>query len=236
MDVIINSISLLLLFLVGIVAYALVMKNVLPRLLLKGRYRVEDKLGRGLKKYVFPSGRGVVYEPHPSIRKYIKRYALIVNDGYKYIKCQIDRQVKSFSYTVIMLNNKNKVIDVLDVNEHAGDDTESQAVLIHHETSYVGIILRSVNGIDMECSEYAYHTLLDVCLYTLAAAVLTLLEFWLATWTLSSSLYGLFALELSIAASAGAYILPSMTIGASCAIMLLLRDLKKGVRVVINGK
>ena len=156
MYVIINTASISLQFIVSLTLYIALMKYVFPRCIMRVRYSLSDKLGRGIKKCVYPSGRGVVYEPHPSVRKYVPRYALLTNDGYKCIKCQLDRNVKSLKYSVVMFNRKNRVIDVINVSETVGRAGESQFVMLHQQTSYVAFSLNEVNDSRVESGYMLY--------------------------------------------------------------------------------
>lgn len=134
------------LFIVLISIYAITVGTLLPRLLLKTKYIPGAPTDRGLRKYVFPEGRGVVYEPHPSIRKYVKLYVLFVKDGAKYIRCKLADSVSFFGYAVAVFDNQNRVIDVVKVNDTVFSDGTSKSVRLPKETSYVGFILYSVNG------------------------------------------------------------------------------------------
>ena len=145
MEQIIKLIILSVLFIVSIIVYFILMGTVLPKIL-RVRCSFKESLDRGLKKYTYPSGRGIVYEPHPSIRKYVHHYALFTNDGYKYIKCNLDESVRQLKYTVVMFDHRKKVIDVLDVEEKNISSGETAEVLIHQDTSYVAFVLDSVNG------------------------------------------------------------------------------------------
>ena len=175
MEIIINTICLVVLVILEIALYLMLAGSVIPKIL-KRRYSLSENCGRGLKKYVYPSGRGISYEPVPAIRKYIDRYLLFTDNGYKYFKCRIDEKVKEFEYTVIMRNNKDKVIDVIEVKAKNVEGRDIEPVLIHGETSYVELILNSVNGRAVENQETAHYRIRDVLIYSLCMAALSFAE------------------------------------------------------------
>ena len=144
MEQIINLIFLLFLLVLGIIFYFVLMVTVLPKLL-KIESSVRTSSDRGLKKYIYPEGRGIVYEPHPSIRKYVNRYLLYTKDGYKYLKCKVDVSVDRLSYSVVMFDRHNRVLDVIEVSEKNISSEETQSIILHGDTSYIAFILDSVN-------------------------------------------------------------------------------------------
>ena len=175
MEIIVNTICLSVLVLLEIALYLMLAGKVFPKML-KRRYSISENCGRGLKKYVYPSGRGISYEPVPAIRKYVNRYLLFTDNGYKYFKCRIDEKVKDIAYTIVMRNNKNKVIDVIEVKSKNVEGRDLDPVLVHGDTSYVELILNSVNGNAVENEETAHYRLRDLLFYTLAMSVLSFAE------------------------------------------------------------
>ena len=141
---IVNSIFLLALLICGVVFYFILMASVLPKIL-KVHSAIRESSDRGLKKYIYPEGRGIVYEPHPVIRKYINRYALFTKDGYKLLKCKLDISVERLSYSVVMFDRRNRVIDVISVSEKYISNEETKSVTLHPRTSYIALVLESVN-------------------------------------------------------------------------------------------
>ena len=93
MNEIIRTIMSAVAIIVTVAVYVFVIKMVIPRFFIKRRFLYDGHLGRGLKKYQSENGRAIVYEPHPSIRKYIKQYALVSDGGHKYLECNVDEGV-----------------------------------------------------------------------------------------------------------------------------------------------
>lgn len=238
MEIYISSVVHFLLCLIGMIAYAEIMRVLLPRLFMKPQFRVDGKLGRGLDKYKYPTGRAVVYEPDPAIRKYINKYALFTNDGYKYIKLKLDRYVRTLVYSVVMFNNKGKIVDVIDVSENAGVDVESKSILLHHDTSYVAFALKAVNGQPYGAEQtFAYRTALNIALYAASVSVLTFLSMLFTVWSFGRGLYEISYGEIpEVALEASAFVLPALAVGALATAILLLHGVKRGIRTVLHGR
>lgn len=161
---------------IGFAIYMLLVGSFFPKKILKVRCAVEKSRDRGLKKHLYPGGRSVVYEPHPSIRQYVNRYVLFTHEGYKYLKCSLDDSVKKLSYSVVMFNNKNEVIDVIDVDEKMGSGSETESLLIHQDTSYISLLLNSVNGENIRRQSLLYCRYKDMGIYTAVVTVLSFLQ------------------------------------------------------------
>ena len=155
------------------VVYVFLIKNIIPRFLVKRRYFVDGNLGRGIKKYQSEKGRAVVYEPHPSIRKYVKQYAIVKSDGYKYLQCDMDSGVRRLVYSVIMFDCNDKILDVIEVEEITSRRPFTQTVYLHSDTSYIAFILNSVNMQELPNGAVSYYNLRDVSVFGGAVALLT---------------------------------------------------------------
>lgn len=176
----INAICLVLVAILGIAVYVFIISTVFPKFILKIRCSFSASRDRGLKKYVYPSGRGVVYEPYPTLRKYVDRYVLFTHEGYKYLKCHLTGNIGDVNYSIVMFNNKNEVVDVIDVNERVSGD-ETDAVLLHHETSYISLILNRVNQTSLNSEAPYYCKRKSIFGYGAAVTLLSFFEL-LAVW------------------------------------------------------
>ena len=228
MRLIINTICLSILVLLEVIVYLNVSARLLPRIL-KIRYSVKTSRGRGLKKYVYPSGRGVSYEPAPTIRKYINRYLLFTDNGYKYLKCRLDEAVRDIEYTVVMFNAENKVIDLIDVKSKDITGGALAPVMIHGDTSYVEILLVSVNGKRLENEETTYYRLIDLLIYTLSSAVLGFIEI-LFAYNIVNLYFSWWQKGRTWADISSAYfIFPALVIGIICGAMAFLNARAKKI-------
>ena len=117
-----------------------------PRFIMKPRVTGEKMGDRGIKRYTYENGRGVVYEPEIAARKYVKQYMLFTKDGTKYVKCLIEPRVKYLNYDILVFDNKNKLIDLINVDEQLKGGTMTKAVPIVAEASYISLVLRCADN------------------------------------------------------------------------------------------
>ena len=96
MEQIIKIILLGVLGILEVMLYFILVGTAAPKLL-RNHCPIRASLDRGLKKYVYPSGRAIAYEPRAAYRKYVPQYLLLVEDGYKYIKCHVDDTVRKMN-------------------------------------------------------------------------------------------------------------------------------------------
>lgn len=215
-----------------ITVFACLVGCVIPRCFLKTRYSYKEGLGRGLKKYTFPEGRGVLYEPHPSIRKYIPKYLLFTAEGYKYLKISFDAGVELISYTAVMLNNKDRVLGVLDIDE-VPKNREGSCVLLHPDTSYVSLFLRSVDGKNTD-SAVAYRRPIDYALYFLAVSVCCFITAFALGEIVNGIVYRLTEAVLPILDYPMVTVTFSLIGGGVGTVLSYLHSEKKGVRVILK--
>lgn len=183
MEQIITSIILAFLTIVEIVLYFALSSMAFYRIV-RVKCSLNGSSDRGLQKYTYPDGRGVSYEPHPSIRKYIQRYILFTSNGYKFFKCRLDTEVKHTDFSVIMFNNKNRVIDVLDVKVTNNLGNESKMLQLHKDTSYVSVVLDSVNGMAIEHPKTFECKVWKLLAYVFAASMLNFLQLLFIRWVI----------------------------------------------------
>ncbi len=100
---------------------------------------------RGVRKVVFDGGRGVVYEPALYIRKYISKYAIFLHNGSKFVRCEINPNIKKMKYDIVSFNAKRKILDVMCVKERISNAGETQAVALPTDTAYAIIIPRKID-------------------------------------------------------------------------------------------
>ena len=228
---IIKALCLVVIFILEIIAYLAVTGTVLPSLFMKVRCSVTKPRDRGMRKYVFPEGRAVAYEPEPVTRKYIHRYVLFVSEGYKYLKCRVDEAVGYINYTVVMFNNKDKVIDVIDVKEKSLKDAETAAVRLHPDTSYIALIPNAINGVRIHKEKIMYRRILDVCLYGLLLSVANYIQM-VITWIGILVAFRWFSqgAEFPFVLTYEQLWIPALLVGAIAVAVIAINDRRKGLR------
>ena len=218
-----------------LILYVTLLADIFPRLFLRIRYAVKDNLGRGLKKYVFPGGRGVLYEPHPSVRKYLNKYLLFVKDGYKYLKCCFDSGVTEISYKVVMLDNKDKAIEAISVTEDVKYIKSTANIRLHADTSYVAIVVSRVNGM-ANGKMFAYNRVLDLALYFFSVAITSIIAMFAAASMVQELVYASFGTFLDNKLGAEAFFLFGAVIGFVSLLIYFMGAVRKGIGVVLNEK
>lgn len=156
----------------GIALYVLLVTAVLPYFLLSPSMRPKKTGDRGIKKYVFPEGRGVVYEPALRYRKHINRYMLFEYKGNKYLKLKLDSGVISAECEVALYNNRGKVVKVIS-GVFGNKNGESEAVIIPRETSYAAMTLIGVNGVKLSDTPSAEISVVRLSVFAAITTVLT---------------------------------------------------------------
>ena len=213
--------------------YVALVSDILPHLFLKLRCVMRGNLGRGLKKCVFPTGRSVLYEPHPSIRKYINKYLLFTSDGYKYVRCCFDCGVNKISYTVVMLNNNDKVIDVISVTEDVKRHGASANVMLHPDTSYVAVTVSRVNGL-VNKKISVYNKVSGLIGYFIAVSAASISAILVTRAILPELVYRTFGSEMESSIGVAKIIVFGFLISAAVTVLYLIGAARKGIRVIVN--
>ena len=229
---VLTVIALILALIIGLIVYLLVLSRVVSRYALPIYYKTDSLLGRGLQRFVYPEGRSVLYEPHPSIRKYIRRYSLFTLDGYKYLRLRLDGAVTTFGLSIIMYDNKDRAIDAIDVVGRSQGARYSAPIALNEKTSYVALVLTSVNGNVQSVPDYMEIKSFCLAIYFAAASLLTFIHISL-TMTLLSLISSVMA-SSPIAISYSFFIIPSILIGAICLGIVVASRRGKGAKVVLK--
>ena len=234
MTVVVNYFADFVLYIVSLSFYVFLMGKILPAVFLKTKYINGKTHDRGLKKFVHPEGRAVLYEPIPSVRKYVKSYTLFTNNGYKFFQCKTDSFVKELSYDLIQYDNKNRVVDVLKVQEALNEIGKSSPIMLHNATSYISFELIRVNELEFEQEPHAYCNRWLFLAGVLAGAVLTFFLM-LSTVTFFDTLVNmdLFYVKRTDV-SVSAIIISSLLISIFFNGFLILSKKSKGVKVSFN--
>lgn len=229
MELTINTISLSILIVLEIALYLILCGRLLPSIV-KVCYPFSESTDRGLHKYTYPNGRGVSYEVRPSIRKYINRYVLFTNNGYKYLKCRLDDAVSQMEYSVVMFDRRNRVIDVLDVETRQIENAETEEVLLHPDTSYVMLDLTVVNHTELQPKKKGCYKLSRIAIYVGGMMLASFLQLVFAKWALDVYDAWYFHAAITEGIGLGDLILPSVLIGLVAGGMLFLNSRAKGVK------
>ena len=232
-EIILEITAQVILCLMSLSVYVFLVSNVIPTHIFKIRYDMSDHLGRGLRKFTYPDGRAVTYEPHPSVRKYINKYALFTLDGYKYLQLKNGDVTKSYSARVITFNNRHRIIDILDITESLSVASTSSPIRLNDKTSYIALILNEANGKKICNQDYMKMTVEDMVKYLIAMFVFTLAEALHIVATMngvSAIAENMKPLEVNYATA----LLPALIVALLCLAVTLGVRMKKGVKVALK--
>lgn len=164
------------LLITSIVLYVYLFSVIIPKGIMRIKLKYQGTCDRGLKKFIYPNGRCVLYEPELLIRKYIPLYALYTEDGYKYLKCKATERVSYLRYDVYAFDNRNKLIDIIGVAEAIGADRYTDNVSLPPATSYVRLVVRGVDNEYFSNRVLLRYSFVGYLLCALVVAVATAFE------------------------------------------------------------
>ena len=224
------------LFSITVFIYFLLMAFVFPKYLLKERHSHNAFLGRGLRKIVTESERAIVYEPHPSVRKYLHKYALFTDSGFKKLLCNLDVAVSKIVYDVHIYDSKNCIVDVLHITDTVNHTKKSHTVVLPPETSYISISLQSVNDVRLNAKKSSYYRLTDILLYALCVFAVTMLAFISLSMVLCDTLNDIFIKNIYLWKTPDVFIGASAIISVASTLLTVWRGSKEGIKVISNDR
>ena len=129
------------------VIYIFFISCIFPSVFLKPEYNRSLEGDRGLKKYRFPGGHSIVYEPSVDIKKYMKQYILTALGDEKYFQCKFDFRVFSARYEIFAFDCENRMLDAIHVAEPVREDAKyiSLPTMLPSDTAYIKVSLKAVN-------------------------------------------------------------------------------------------
>ena len=151
LDIILARITDVLICLGSLSVYICLVGIVLPTVMLRPVFLFGTTRDRGIRKYKYPEGRAVVYEPHPSVRGYLSLYTLFVSEGEKYLRCMAANGIRDIKYTVVVFDNAGRVIDSITV-EDTPSDGRMKSVTLPVGASYASVFVNRANGSELPSS------------------------------------------------------------------------------------
>ncbi len=130
----------------AVVGYFYLVCSLIPHLTLRPVWREEAGRARGLSRVTFPTGRGVIYEPDPKVRRYLRQYALLLQDGHKLLQCRIDSHIRYLRYDVATFDREGRLLDIVRVSERVSTPGVTRRVSLPTATAHAYIVLRRVDG------------------------------------------------------------------------------------------
>jgi hypothetical protein len=175
LDGIFNYISIAIIFLMSFGIYFTVAVHIMPTLLLKP-LNLGVRHDRGIKKFVFPEGRSIAYEPSLHFRKYVSQYVLYSQNGKKFIKCKINTKIHDLVYDISVYDRKDKVLGVYRISQSISDKGYTPEVNIPDECSYVHFSVISANGEIIPEKENSVYSGIAIITYAAITVGVTVIE------------------------------------------------------------
>ncbi len=124
--------------------------SVFPWLCMHPTVRRGRRGDRGVRRVVYPDGRGVVYTPDPAVRRYLSQYAIFTHEGGKYIRCAIDERIAYLKYDVLTFDIRGRLLDIVAVDERPEVMGQTHAVRLPTKTAYARLLLRQVDALPVD--------------------------------------------------------------------------------------
>ena len=115
---------------VSMILFIVALTMLLPRLLLRVKYNVDEPQDRGLKRCIVGNKRCVVFRSEERNRPYIKQFLLTCDEnGEKLLKCKCAKGIHYLDYDVVTFDRYDKVIEVINdkTRMNLGDDALKEA-------------------------------------------------------------------------------------------------------------
>lgn len=151
-DDIVTYASFAIIAVVSILLYIMAVSDWLLSLLNVKRHGAPILRDRGIKKFTYPEGRSVVYEPAGFDNRFLKKYMLFVKGENKYLKCLFADRVRSAYCELFVFDNQNRLIKTLDLFLEPNKDGYADAIALPKATSHVSILVLKVNGREVKRS------------------------------------------------------------------------------------
>lgn len=202
MELVIAYVAKALMLITSIVLYVYLFSSIIPKAIMKVHILKENTCDRGIKKFVYPNGRCVLYETELATRKYISSYALYTEDGYKYIKCKAAGNIANIRYDVYAFDNQNKLLDIIGVDEAISEDGYTASVPLPPETSYARFVLRRVDRMVFVTPKLVDYSWWRYMICAIVVALATAMEMILIYTIVRDILHNALRLKIDIASGA----------------------------------
>lgn len=178
--------------LVALSIYLYLLASLYPRLTMRTVWKAGRQGNgtgdRGIRKLVFPGGRAIIYRPAPKMRRFIRCYALIKQDGCTYIKCRIHERIAHIRYDVATFDRKGRLLDILGVSERITEYGQTRTVRLPRATAYACVILRKADNMYEGRDATVGYSLVGIGIYTMLSVVTAILAGYILHGSLSAIL------------------------------------------------
>lgn len=172
--------------------YVLAIGRLLPQRFLCSPLLRHKPNARGVRRFLFPGGRAIVYQPASADRAFVPQYLLSENNGVRSLTCQVTENIQQITYRIFAFDGDNRTLSALEVSERIRNGAKTTPVTLPLSTAYASIEVLSVNGLPAPGRNKGQSAAKGKLYYLASVFVLTLL----IAFTIKSTLAGLFSLAL----------------------------------------
>lgn len=222
-------------FILSVILYVYLTSRALPDICVRWANPKKKMGDRGLRKYTFPEGRGVVYEPELKMRRFIRQYALICYKNNKYLKCYLNPKIRFVKYDVMVYGPAGELLDIIAVTERVTNEKYSKAVPLHKDTSYVNVILRMADDMYKSGEAVISYSKASLAVLTVLVALSTIGEIYLARY-LMTNVVGILTSGWAVYVNNIRFLIYSIILSVACSMVFLLSYIRRTVKVVNNER
>ncbi len=157
------------------ILYVYIVSKILPHFTLRLKCDENKLIARGVRRVQFSDGRGIIYEPEPRIRKYIKYYAVLAQNNKKYIQCDIHEKISSLRYDVASFDLSGKLLDIVSINERITSQGKTSLTVLPTQTAYAYVIPRRIDAMLIKNERIFFYPLRGVITFSAITVCLTML-------------------------------------------------------------
>lgn len=175
-DLVLRVIILAFLLIGSPIFYLFLTARLLPRLLLIPHSSCTHIKDRGIQKYIYPKGRAITYQAATDMRPYIPQYILSDNHGERFLKCKLDKQIRTIKYRILPFDVNDHPLEVLEVADPVATPGVTSAVALPLNTAYVSICVQEVNGKKITADGNVGFSPVKLGIFVPSVIILTIME------------------------------------------------------------
>jgi len=209
--------------------YVFFVSRFLPKMLLSPKYSHKMPSDRGLKKYLFPKGRAVVYKPSCGVSEYVDQYILQSKSGEKSIVCKVNDKVEKIKYDVSAFDVGGKLIDIIQVEEKLKFTNITAETELPLDTAYVGIVVKEINGEILKDAPKLSFSAIKLGIFFVICIILSVIESLFARGLIAKVIYLID--DSADIVGGGASLLLGIAVGAVLSGLVFLLHLSKETKI-----
>jgi hypothetical protein len=134
----------------SVLVYVTLVAVILPAVFLKSSRKHSSIQDRGFKKVQEQDGGYCLYEPEPSVRRYISEYAISETPEGKRLVCKTNGEISYLDYDVALYGRDNKIFRTVRIRELLAGNGYTREVRLPYTCSYVSLTLNRVDNLVLQ--------------------------------------------------------------------------------------